>query len=141
MIPQDEMKMKVFEPIMKDIICLIEEQLTMAGGNISAVILVGGFGQSQYLKNRIREAVKKSTPVLQPGDGWAAVVKGAVLHGLGQHVNLASSPKIVSRVARGSYGTCLMTKYDPKQHDPREAYKTSIPSRSAPILTFLQLLG
>lgn len=114
--------MKIFEPIMKDIICLIEEQMNMAEGQASAVLLVGGFGQSEYLKSRIQEAVKKGTPVLQPDDGWAAVVKGAAMHGLSQHCDINATPKIVSRVARRSYGTCLLTKYDMMQHDPKEAY-------------------
>lgn len=113
--------MKVFEPIIKDIICLIEEQITMAASQVSAVILVGGFGQSQYLRSRIQEAIKKDTPILQPNDGWAAVVKGAAIHGLSQYCAISTSPNIVSRVARRSYGTCLMTKYDMMQHDPKEA--------------------
>ncbi|KAG5775004.1 hypothetical protein H9Q73_011325 [Fusarium xylarioides] len=49
---QDDMKTKIFEPIMKDVVCLIKEQIKMAGDGVAAVIMVGGFGQSRYLKSR-----------------------------------------------------------------------------------------
>jgi molecular chaperone DnaK (HSP70) len=119
--PQDEMKTKIFDPIIKDIVCLIKEQISMAGDNVDAVILVGGFGQSKYLKSRVRAAVSTSTQVLQPEDCWTAVVKGAAIHGLTQ-IGSATPPITVdSRVARMSYGTCLLAKYDMMRHDAREA--------------------
>lgn len=116
------MKSKIFEPIIKDIICLVEEQIAMAHGSIAAVILVGGFGQSEYLKTRIQEAVKRGMPILRPADGWSAVVKGAVIQGLNLHRPVCPVPNVISRVARRSYGTCLLTKYEALVHDPKEAY-------------------
>ncbi|KAF5016695.1 hypothetical protein F66182_11546 [Fusarium sp. NRRL 66182] len=70
---QDDMKAKIFEPIMKDVVCLIKEQIKMAGDGVAAVIMVGGFGQSRYLKSRIRDAISSRTEVLQPESGWVAV--------------------------------------------------------------------
>lgn len=119
--PQEEMRSKIFEPIMRDIINLIQEQISMAGENVAAVVLVGGFGQSRFLKLRLRDAVPVQCKVLQPEDGWAAVVKGAAIHGLGQHRPSLSSIEVASRVARRSYGTCLMAKYDQLRHNPSEA--------------------
>jgi serine/threonine-protein kinase ATR len=115
------MRLKIFEPIIKDIISLLEEQISMAEGQITAIILVGGFGQSEYLKDRIQEAIKRGIHVLRPPDGWSAVVKGAVIHGLNLHRPVLSAPRIASRVARRSYGTCLLTKYNMLLHDPKEA--------------------
>lgn len=112
------MRDKIFEPVIKDVLCLVEEQIRM-GGPITAVILVGGFGQSQYLRDRLRSAVEKGVRVMQPDEGWVAVVKGAAIHGLSQVTPVGDS--IVSRVSRRSYGTCLMTKYDKAKHNPREA--------------------
>jgi serine/threonine-protein kinase ATR len=54
--PQDEMKTKIFDPIIKDIICLVKEQISMAGGEVAAVVLVGGFGQSRFFKYNVRDA-------------------------------------------------------------------------------------
>jgi serine/threonine-protein kinase ATR len=115
------MKGKIFEPIMKDVICLIKEQISLVGGDVAAVILVGGFGQSRYLKSRVRDAIAAGTEVLQPENGWAAVVKGAVIHGLGRYQPNFSPVGIASRVARKSFGTCLLARYDMMKHDQREA--------------------
>lgn len=116
------MKSKIFDPIMKDIICLVKEQISMVGDNVAAVVLVGGFGQSRYLKSRIKEAVAGGIEVLQPENGWAAVVKGAVIHGLGRYQPTLTQVGITSRVARRSFGTCLLARYDMLKHDSREAY-------------------
>ncbi|KAF4124502.1 Molecular chaperone DnaK (HSP70) [Geosmithia morbida] len=123
--PQEDMKNMIFDPIMRDIICLIKEQLSMAGEEVTAVVLVGGFGQSRYLRSKVREAIASGTQVLQPENGWTAVVKGAAIHGLAQYGPGTATVGIASRVARRSYGTCLLAKYDMLRHDPREAYWSS----------------
>ncbi|UPK91428.1 hypothetical protein LCI18_002363 [Fusarium solani-melongenae] len=119
---QEDMKTKIFEPIVKDIVCLIKEQIKMAGDGVAAVIMVGGFGQSRYLKSRVREAISSKTEVLQPESGWTAVVKGAAIHGLSRYTPAISRVEVASRVARRSYGVCLLTKYDMMRHDPKEAF-------------------
>jgi hypothetical protein len=119
---QDDMKSKIFDPIMKDIICLIKEQISMVGNDVTAVVLVGGFGQSRYLKSRVREAISSGIQVLQPENAWAAVVKGAAMHGLNQYRPLLAQVGVASRIARRSYGTSLLARYDLMKHDPREAF-------------------
>ncbi|TVY61634.1 Protein kinase rad3 [Fusarium oxysporum f. sp. cubense] len=119
---QDDMKTKIFEPIMKDVVCLIKEQIKMAGDGVAAVIMVGGFGQSRYLKSRVRDAISSRTDVLQPESGWTAVVKGAAMHGLSRYQPAGTRVEVASRIARRSYGTCLMTKYDMMKHNPKEAF-------------------
>lgn len=61
-----EMK-EVFRPVIAEVLQLVKKQISEASKNgpISAVILVGGFGESVYLHRRIKEAVKP-IPVLQP---------------------------------------------------------------------------
>lgn len=119
---QADMKAKIFDPIMKDVTCLIKEQISMAGNKVAGVVLVGGFGQSRYLKDQVKSAVSSSTQVLQPESGWTAVVKGAAIHGLSQYAPASAPVEVASRVARRSYGTCLITKYDMLRHNPKEAY-------------------
>lgn len=106
---------------MRDIICLINEQIAMADDDVAAVVLVGGFGQNRYLKSRVRDAITPRTRVLQPENGVTAVVKGAVIYGLGNYQPALAPVGISSRVARRSYGTCLLAKYDPSKHDRNEA--------------------
>ena len=117
------MRLKIFEPIMKDVICLIKEQISMTGDDIAvaAVVLVGGFGQSKYLRTRVREATASGTLVVQPENGWVAVVKGACIHGLNQYRPHLAPIEVASRVARRSYGTRLLTQYNMMMHDPKEA--------------------
>ncbi|KAM0231351.1 hypothetical protein ACHAP5_011088 [Fusarium lateritium] len=99
---QDDMKTKIFEPIMKDVVCLIKEQIKMAGDGVAAVIMVGGFGQSRYLKSRVRDAISSRTDVLQPESGWTAVVKGAAMHGLHRYQPAGTRVEVASRIARRS---------------------------------------
>ncbi|KAF5600040.1 UVSB PI-3 kinase [Fusarium pseudoanthophilum] len=75
---QDDMKTKIFEPIMKDVVCLIKEQIKMAGDGVAAVIMVGGFGQSRYLKSRIPEAVKRTAKIRRMGWHRYYCLKGAI---------------------------------------------------------------
>ena len=124
--PQEEMKEKIFDPIIKDIICLVREQVSMAGDEVTAVVLVGGFGQSRYLRSKVRDATAAGTQVLQPESGWTAVVKGAVIHGLAQYGPTLSPVGVASRVARRSYGTCLLARYDMMRHDHRQAWVINI---------------
>ncbi|KAL7795830.1 hypothetical protein V8C37DRAFT_373579 [Trichoderma ceciliae] len=121
-ISQDDMIIKIWDPIMKDIICLINEQISMADEEVAAVVLVGGFGQSKYLKSRVRDAIISGVRVLQPENGVTAVLKGAIIYGLGNYQPAMALVGIASRVARRSYGTCLLAKYDPDKHDRNEAF-------------------
>ncbi|KAI9862953.1 MAG: hypothetical protein M1813_004126 [Trichoglossum hirsutum] len=60
-----EMK-EVFRPVMDEVVRLVNQQINGASknGSISAVILVGGFGESICLYRRLKESVKP-IPVLQ----------------------------------------------------------------------------
>lgn len=108
----------VFEPIMKDVIGLVQEQARLAGNRVQAVLLVGGFGQSDYLKQRIQRAVGYNVQVTQPENGWTAVVRGAAILGLS---NVSKQDiSVAGRVARKSYGTPLQVPYDRRIHNPNE---------------------
>lgn len=93
----------------------------MADEKVAAVVLVGGFGQNAYLRSRVRDVIVSRVRVLQPENGVTAVVKGAVIYGLGSYQPAMALVGIASRVARRSYGTCLLTKYDPAKHKRDEA--------------------
>ncbi|KAF2199489.1 actin-like ATPase domain-containing protein [Delitschia confertaspora ATCC 74209] len=121
-ISQTEMATEIFEPIIIDVLGLVREQIRMAGGTtVAAVLLVGGFGQSNYLKERIRSDVG-ITPVLQPENGWTAVVQGAAMIGLARaNANLARV-YVSSRTARKHYGTELTVSYDSATDDSNKKF-------------------
>lgn len=48
----------IFEPVVKEVIRLVTEQIKAAKRHVKAVVLVGGFGQSAYLRDAIREEVR-----------------------------------------------------------------------------------
>ncbi|KAL3468953.1 hypothetical protein BJX99DRAFT_242456 [Aspergillus californicus] len=100
----------IFEPSVEEVENLVAQQMVdigKAGFSAKAIILVGGFGSSEYLFNRLRMAHPKVT-VMQPPNAWSAVVSGAVHRGL-------EGNKIESRIARRHYGTRYCTRYDPNR--------------------------
>lgn len=108
----------LFEPVIACITTLVKHQLRQAG-DAKAVILVGGFGQSIYLRKCIEKIVGDSVEVLQPANGWTAVVRGALIRGLDEHAPNMSRISIASRVARKAYGTRVWHYFDELEHDPK----------------------
>ncbi|KAG0294870.1 hypothetical protein BGZ96_000281 [Linnemannia gamsii] len=77
-----ELKEHVFEPVVKDVLSLIQEQLTQAG-HCAAIFLVGGFGSSTYLYNRVKAQFSSQISLVSiPPRPELAVVRGAVYAGL-----------------------------------------------------------
>lgn len=95
----------------------MRDQIASSQVPIRAVLLVGGFGASNYLKERLRNALDRSIQIMQPPNAWLAVVHGAVMKGLAQ-----SSPdnltvvRVKNRAARKHHGTELTSKYDDLLH-------------------------
>lgn len=114
----------IFEPVVLEVIRLVNDQITASAVPIKAVLLVGGFGASNYLKERLRNAVADGTQIMQPPNAWQAVVQGAVMKGLAN-----SAPedltvvKIQNRKARKHYGTEWRNKYNAAIHKDVEHTK------------------
>ena len=106
----------MFDPIIHEVITLIEEQMTSTKKKVKAILLVGGFGQSAYLRDRIREAVG-STEVLQSPKGWTDIVRGAFMKGLASATPLYQSIKVSGRSARKHYGISSRKQYNETYHD------------------------
>ncbi|GIJ99522.1 hypothetical protein Aspvir_001655 [Aspergillus viridinutans] len=95
--------------------------LTLEAFTISdkqAILLVGGFGSSEYLFRRLQSAVVNVT-VMQPPNAWSAVVRGAVLRGLGGN-------QVGQRIARRHYGIKWRTEYNPQLHNETDKYWDSL---------------
>lgn len=134
----------IFDPVVKEVCDLVQGQvdnLRAKGGVVSGIILVGGFGQSDYLYRRLKGHFtssgapppyserpthsnsqvidlhndRPSIEVMQPVYAWTAVVRGAVLRGLEGNM-------VISRKARMHYGTSYATVYDEAKHSVAERY-------------------
>lgn len=135
----------IFEPVVKEVCDLVKGQvegLRAKGGIVSGIILVGGFGQSDYLYRRLKSYFTSAAPppyserpthalggagdgggagepgsieVMQPVYAWTAVVRGAVLRGLEGNM-------VISRKARMHYGTSYATVFDEERHSVSERY-------------------
>ncbi|KAK3386617.1 hypothetical protein B0H63DRAFT_520702 [Podospora didyma] len=107
----------IFEPVVAEVIKLVKEQISASNVPIRAVLLVGGFGASNYLKERLRAAVPSKIQIMQPPNAWLAVVQGAVMKGLAQSApDSLTMVKVQNRKARKHYGTEWRTRYDEKLH-------------------------
>jgi len=130
----------IFEPVVKEVCDLVEGQvktLRAKGGVVSGIVLVGGFGQSNYLYRHLKAHFSRAAPppysekptlagasssdplgsieVMQPVYAWTAVVRGAVLRGLEGNM-------VISRKARMHYGTSFATVFDEEKHSMSERY-------------------
>ena len=130
----------IFEPVVKEVCDLVQGQvsgLRAKGGIVAGIVLVGGFGQSDYLYRRLKSYFASAAPppyserpthaaanateengsieVLQPVYAWTAVVRGAVLRGLEGNM-------VISRKSRMHYGTSYATVYDEDKHSVSERY-------------------
>ncbi|KAH8196314.1 hypothetical protein TruAng_009526 [Truncatella angustata] len=131
---------EIFEPVVKEVCDLVQGQVNTVrskGGIVSGIVLVGGFGQSDYLYRRMKAHFTSAAPppyterpthtsggaiaengsieVMQPVYAWTAVVRGAVLRGLEGNM-------VISRKSRMHYGTSYATVYDEEKHSVSERY-------------------
>lgn len=107
----------IFEPVVLEVIRLVKDQISSSNVPIRAVLLVGGFGASNYLKERLRNAVDKKIQIMQPPNAWQAVVQGAVMKGLANSApDQLTMVKVKNRKARKHYGTEWRSRYDEKIH-------------------------
>ncbi|KAL2179721.1 uncharacterized protein P884DRAFT_237588 [Thermothelomyces heterothallicus CBS 202.75] len=107
----------IFEPVVQEVVKLVKDQISASKVPIKAVLLVGGFGASNYLKERLRGAVDPSVQILQPPNAWLAVVQGAVMKGLAQSApERLTAVRVQNRRARKHYGTEWRVRYDEKLH-------------------------
>lgn len=106
----------IFEPIVLKVIDLVKGQMSATKKSIRAVLLVGGFGQNNYLKERLRATLGSSVAVLQPPNAWTAVVRGAVMMGLANANTKYASVGVESRAARKHYGVELSVAFDSSIH-------------------------
>ncbi|WZH46094.1 hypothetical protein QYS62_007164 [Fusarium acuminatum] len=114
----------IFEPVVLEVIRLVKDQITASNVPVRAILLVGGFGASSYLKERLRIAVDKSVQIMQPPNAWQAIVQGAVLKGLANAAPDLAVVRVKNRKARKHYGTEWRARWDDKLHGHLKSKRT-----------------
>ncbi|KAI9765090.1 MAG: hypothetical protein M1840_007797 [Geoglossum simile] len=108
----------IFDPIVTDIEALVQKQLDEVKKKMQkqarAIFLVGGFGDSPYLRKQLEKLVP-SIEVTTPADAWSAVVRGAVLS------KIPDAIRVVSSVASKSYGVQANSVFEEHKHNKEDA--------------------
>ncbi|KAJ3500666.1 hypothetical protein NLJ89_g9692 [Agrocybe chaxingu] len=95
-IPGNLLRREVFDPVVNQVIQLIEEQIARVDQPIHALLLVGGFAGSEYLKQRDQFGARIRV-IARPPDADTATLRGAATYGL------ARRPLVSSVIAPRSY--------------------------------------
>lgn len=107
-----EMIKDLFKEPIHDVTSQINQLLV--NNSVDAIILVGGFSESQLVYKSIKEKIKKkiqpSVLILNPPDCGLSVLKGAVLFGF-------KPQQISKRVSRYSYGFSISKPFDSVLHN------------------------
>lgn len=113
----------LFDPIVDQIIELIKAQVdTVTRGPhvVNSILLVGGFGESEYLYQKVQAwANRLRIQVIQPREAATAIVRGAVLKGLEPRAGEARTE--ITRRARRSYGVPINAPFIDGKHSERDA--------------------
>ncbi|KAL2060461.1 hypothetical protein VTL71DRAFT_9492 [Oculimacula yallundae] len=111
----------IFDHVFLQIEALIANQVAQIKKQnkcVEAILLVGGFGESKYLHDRVSNCHKSDgTHIFRVQGAWSSICRGATLAGLeGIGGALGRPPKVISRIARYSYGFPVSVPFDPSQH-------------------------
>ncbi len=107
----------LFDPIIDRVLGLINVQVKTVS-SVNLIVLVGGFGESEYLYQRVLTwASGAQIRVLQPREAATAIVRGAVLKGL--ETAGISKTRIVRR-ARRWYGVTVNETFVEGKHRPED---------------------
>ena len=114
----------LFEPVIAIITSLLQMQIAISKkkGTIKIVYLVGGFGESAYLRESLKKVVPEAIQVISPANAWTAVVRGALIKGLAAASPSAAKVKVGSRVARKAYGIKVREKFNANMHQDHQKY-------------------
>ena len=110
----NELMISFFEPLINKIINkvkeLLEETKQKAGYYPKFIFLVGGFGESPYLRQKIKKEFESNELiVLIPKRPLVSVVRGACMFGLNPF-------SITSRIAKKTYGISTLGIFDENKH-------------------------
>ena len=106
---------QVFRPVIQEIIALVQTQMDFCVLKPDAILLVGGFGANPFLRQSLKAAFPH-TEVMQPANGWTAVVRGALTKAMAEATPDVCKINISSRIARRYYGLPLSEEFKADKH-------------------------
>ncbi|KAF8154010.1 hypothetical protein B0H34DRAFT_74131 [Crassisporium funariophilum] len=116
-IPGNLLRREVFDPVVNEVLQLIEGQIARVDQPIHALLLVGGFAGSEYLKQRVHDQFGSRIRVIaRPPDADTATLRGAAAYGL------ARRPLVSSVIAPRSYLMKVKLPADQEDWLKRPAY-------------------
>lgn len=116
-IPGNLLRREVFDPVVNQVLELLEEQLRRVDQHIDALLLVGGFSGSEYLFKRVETQFSPRIKVIaRPSDADTATCRGAAQYGL------ARRPLVSSVIAPRSYIMKVKLPAEPEDWQKRPAY-------------------
>ena len=130
---------KIFDPVVNEVIGLVREQIrttntipaTKSGTHgsasssfsnpaVKAVLLVGGFGANQYLRDSLEKALH-GIEIMQPPDSWGAIYRSGLKKAIiDDHMNSNLGLVIKHRQARKHYGINANRDFEENYDDPRK---------------------
>ena len=72
---------QIFSPVLSEIIALVGGQILSTKREVKAVLLVGGFGESAYLRASLRKAVGSRIEILVPPNRQVDIVSSSPIYG------------------------------------------------------------
>uniref|UniRef100_A0A093VJ31 Heat shock 70 kDa protein 12B n=1 Tax=Talaromyces marneffei PM1 TaxID=1077442 RepID=A0A093VJ31_TALMA len=111
----------IFDPVVDQIIDLIRIQMEdaskdMEAGIINRIILVGGFGDSEYLRQKVKKIFGSEKMIITvPSNPQSAIVQGAALRGL-------QGIRATARKCRRNYGFSWNIEFRTGIDDDKHAY-------------------
>ncbi|CAE6465095.1 unnamed protein product [Rhizoctonia solani] len=116
-IPGALLRTEVFDPVITEVLQLIEEQIAKCNQPIHALLLVGGFSGSEYLFKRVDQQFGSRISVIaRPADADTATCRGAARYGLSNRALVSSV------IAPRAYIMKVKLPADPEDWQKRPAY-------------------
>ncbi|KIJ61239.1 hypothetical protein HYDPIDRAFT_97047 [Hydnomerulius pinastri MD-312] len=116
-IPGNLIRREVFDPVVNQVLDMIEEQSRKLEQRIDALLLVGGFAGSEYLFRMVEEKFSGKIKVIaRPSDADTATVRGAAQYGL------ARKSVVSTVIAPRSYIMKVKLPAEPEDWLKRPAY-------------------
>ncbi|KAF8333258.1 actin-like ATPase domain-containing protein [Cantharellus anzutake] len=118
-LPGNLLRREVFDPVIEQVLNLIESQTRRVDQRIDALLLVGGFSGSEYLFRRMNETFGSRIKVIaRPSDADTATCRGAAQLGLPGH------PLVSSIIVPRSYIMGVSLPVEPEDWQRPQAYIT-----------------
>ena len=76
---------QIFSPVLNEVVALVKNQISSTEREVKAVLLVGGFGESAYLRASLRKAVGSRIEILVPPNRQVDIFLISTIHGADTH--------------------------------------------------------